>query len=320
MHQGCVAGANGGGRGAARWWPTSPNSRSAGRPTTPASWPPTTSSICPATASPQAAGTAPPPAAWGCRAKHRRPGSRPCSRAATPTLASCSAVPMVATPCPPSTSSCALPRASRSSTAWATQPPAERYWRPTTPGWPKRSPTWTDTWGPAAATAVSSTCPDRDCWRSASITGHPEKGTRCCTPTWSSPTGSRARTAAGRPWTAGTCTGIGWLRTLSTGPPTSASCPERWESSGQQRTLTGTGSSKACPRTWSGCSPSGPARSTSRSSVWKRRVGSGHPGWSSGSSTPPASPRSTRPRTPCMDAGERRRPGAATIRTPWSGR
>jgi hypothetical protein len=27
--------------------------------------------------------------AWGCRAKHRWPGSRPCSRAATPRLASC---------------------------------------------------------------------------------------------------------------------------------------------------------------------------------------------------------------------------------------
>jgi hypothetical protein len=33
------------------------------------------------------------------------------------------------------------------------------------------------------------------------------KATRCCTPISWSPTGSRGRTAAGRPWTAGTCTG-----------------------------------------------------------------------------------------------------------------
>ena len=45
-------------------------------------------------------------------------------------------------------------------------------------------------------------------------------------PLWWSPTASRVRTAAGRPWTAGTCTGIGWPRTPSTGPPTSASCPD----------------------------------------------------------------------------------------------
>jgi conjugative relaxase-like TrwC/TraI family protein len=36
--------------------------------------------------------------------------------------------------------------------------------------------------GPAAATAVSSTCPDKGCWRSASTTGRPEKAIRCCTP------------------------------------------------------------------------------------------------------------------------------------------
>jgi TrwC relaxase len=83
MHQGCVAGTNEGGRGAAGWWPTSPTCRLAGRRTTPASWPPTTSSICPATASPRDGGTAPAPPRSGCRAKHRRPGSRPCSRAAT---------------------------------------------------------------------------------------------------------------------------------------------------------------------------------------------------------------------------------------------
>jgi hypothetical protein len=41
MHHGCVARANDGGEGRGGWWPTSPSSRSAGRPTTPASWPPT---------------------------------------------------------------------------------------------------------------------------------------------------------------------------------------------------------------------------------------------------------------------------------------
>jgi conjugative relaxase-like TrwC/TraI family protein len=37
-------------------------------------------------------------------------------------------------------------------------------------------------------------------------------------------------------------------------------------------------------------------------------------------SRPPASPSNTRPRTPCMDAGVKRRPSADTTRTPWSGR
>ena len=140
--------------GAAGWWPTSPNCRWAGRRITPASWPPTTNSTCPATASPQAGGTAPAPTAWGWRAKHRRPGSRPCSRAGTRRRGSCSAAPMAATPSRRSMWSCARPRASRSSTAWVTRPPAGRCWPPITPGWPRRSPTWTSTWGPAAATAV----------------------------------------------------------------------------------------------------------------------------------------------------------------------
>src|SRR5829696_9086600 len=89
-----------------------------------------------------------------------------------------------------------------------------------TPDWPRRSATWTSTWGPAAATPDTSTCPDRGCWPSGSTTGPPEKAIRCCTPTWSSPTASKDRTAAGRPWMAGTCIGIGWLPTPSTGPPT----------------------------------------------------------------------------------------------------
>jgi TrwC relaxase len=68
-------------------------------------------------------------------------------------------------------------------------------------------------------------------------------------PTWWWPTGSRARTAAGQPWTVGTCTGTGWPRTPSTGPATSASCPGRSGSSGHQRTPMGIGSCGACPRT-----------------------------------------------------------------------
>jgi TrwC relaxase len=64
-------------------------------------------------------------------------------------------------------------KACRFCMAWGMRPPAGRCWPPTTRGWPRRSPTWTSTWGPAAATAVSSTCPDKACWRSASTTGHP---------------------------------------------------------------------------------------------------------------------------------------------------
>ena len=52
----------------------------------------------------------------------------------------------------------------------------------------------------------------------------------------------------------------------------------------------------------------------------RRTVGSGRRGWSSGPSRPPASPSSTRHRTPCTTAGGPRRPSAAWTRTPWSGR
>jgi hypothetical protein len=134
--------------GSGGWWPTSPSSRWAGRPTTPGSWPPTTRRICPATASPRAAGTAPAPPAWGCRPKHRRPGSRPCSRAATQPRVSCWGAHMAATRCRPSTWSCARPKASRSATDSATRPPARRCWPPTTLASTRWSPTWTDTWGP----------------------------------------------------------------------------------------------------------------------------------------------------------------------------
>jgi hypothetical protein len=138
MHHGCVAHANAGGEGSGRWWPTSRNCRWGGRSITPVSWPPTTSSICPATASPQAAGTAPVPGAWGCRAKHPWPGSSACSKAGTPQLASCSAALTAVTACLPSTWSCGRPRASRSSTAWVTRPPAGRCWPPIMLGWPRR--------------------------------------------------------------------------------------------------------------------------------------------------------------------------------------
>ena len=43
-------------------------------------------------------------------------------------------------------------------------------------------------------------------------------------------------------------------------------------------------------------------------------------GWSSGPSMPLASPKTTRPRTPCMDGGGRRRPSRATTRTPCCAR
>jgi hypothetical protein len=201
------------------WWPTSPSCRWVGRRTTPGSWPPTTRRTCPVTASPQAAGTATAPAAWGCRAKHRWPGSRPCSRAATPTP----------------TSSSAAPTARR---------------------------------------------------------------------------GAGVRRGAG----------IRWLRTPSTGPPTSGRCPGRSESNGHQRMPTATASSRACPRIWCEGSPSAPARSMPSWTGWPRTVRGGRRGWSSGLSTPPASLSSTRRRTPCTGAGGPRRPSAGWTRTPWSGR
>ena len=40
-------------------------------------------------------------------------------------------------------------------------------------GWPRPWPTWTTIWGPAAAMALSSTCPARGCWRSGSTIGPP---------------------------------------------------------------------------------------------------------------------------------------------------
>jgi hypothetical protein len=98
LHQGCVAGPNDGEEGSGGVVADIAKLSVAGRPTTPVSWPPTTRRTCPVTVSPQAGGTALAPPAWGWRAKYRWPGSRRCSRAATPPLASCLAVRMVATP------------------------------------------------------------------------------------------------------------------------------------------------------------------------------------------------------------------------------
>jgi hypothetical protein len=53
---------------------------------------------------------------------------------------------------------------------------------------------------------------------------------------------SRVRTAAGPPWTDGTCTGIGWPQIPSTEPPTSTSSSGHSGWSGHRRTSTVTGS------------------------------------------------------------------------------
>jgi hypothetical protein len=45
-------------------------------------------------------------------------------------------------------------------------------------------------------------------------------------PTWWWPTGRRGRTDAGQRWTAGTCIGIGWPPTPSTGPATAPAVPD----------------------------------------------------------------------------------------------
>ena len=278
------------------------------------------SSTCPATASPQAGGTAPAPAAWGCRAKHRWPGSRPCSRAATRRLASCWAAPMAATPCPPSTWSCGRPRASRSSTAWVTRRPAGRCWPPIMLGWPRRSAYLDEHLGArrghggvqhVSGQGLLAVGFDHRTSREGDplLHTHLVVANRVQGPDgrWTALDGRdlyRHRLAADAIYRAT------YQRELS----------GRSGSSGRRPTPTATGSSRACPRSWSGCSPSAPTRSTWRWSGWRRTVGSGRRGWSSGPSTPPASPKSTRPRTPCMDAGGPRRPSGAWTRTPWSGR
>jgi hypothetical protein len=91
------------------------------------------------------------------------------------------------------------PRVCPSSTASATRRPVGRCWPPTTPVSARRSPTWTPRSAPAAATAVSSMFPDRDCWRWGSTIGRSGRAIRCCTPTWWWPTASKVRTDGGRP-------------------------------------------------------------------------------------------------------------------------
>ena len=174
-----------------------------GRSTTPASWPLTTSSTYPATESPRAAGTAPGPAAWGWRAKHRWPGSRPCSRAATRQLASSSARPHGSNAVP---ASVVLRPTKSVSVLYGLGDPAtgRAVCRPIMLGWPKQWPIWTSAWALAVAMAVSSTCPARGCWRSGSTTGRPGRAIRCHIPIWWWPIGSKVRTDAGPPWTAGT--------------------------------------------------------------------------------------------------------------------
>jgi hypothetical protein len=54
---------------------------------------------------------------------------------------------------------------------------------------------------------------------SGSTTGHRARVIRCCTLIWWWPIGSRGRTDTGQRWTAATCTGTGWPRTPSIGPP-----------------------------------------------------------------------------------------------------
>jgi TrwC relaxase len=57
---------------------------------------------------------------------------------------------------PALTWSCGRPRASRSCTGSVTRPLAGRCWPRITSAWPRRPPTWTSTWAPAAATAATS--------------------------------------------------------------------------------------------------------------------------------------------------------------------
>jgi TrwC relaxase len=103
----------------------------------------------------------------------------------------------------------------------------------------------------------------------------------------------QGRTDAGRPWTAGTSTGIGWPPTPSTAPVTNESSPGPLGWSGHRPTATAAGSSRGCPRSCCAAFPSAPTRSTWRSCGWRPQVGSGHPGWLSGPSTPPANPSNT---------------------------
>ena len=117
------------------------------------------------------------------------------SRAAIPQPASCSAVLMAATPSPPSTWSCAPPRASPSSTASATQPPAGRCWPPIMGGrggrlsGPPGGPAWP--WRCPARVRPGLPSPEARAWRRGRRGERPpdcsgrwsDRGGRSCT-TW----------------------------------------------------------------------------------------------------------------------------------------
>jgi hypothetical protein len=124
MHQGCIRWRRTRREAGTKWWWTWPSSRRAGRPITPARLPRTarstclaTGSTCLATGSRRGDGTAPVPPASASPVRRRPRHSGGSSRAATPTPASCSAVPTAAMRCPPLTWCCGRLRASRSSTA-----------------------------------------------------------------------------------------------------------------------------------------------------------------------------------------------------------
>jgi hypothetical protein len=236
MHQGCVAGANDGKEAGAGWWPTSRSCRWGGRSITPASWPPTTSSTRLATVSPQAAGTAPAPARWVCKASNRggvpadvrRPSPR-YRRAPRP---------------PPRQGSCSGVRcgpATHQERVDPLRPRRSDHCSDGARGSSRRCPRGGRLLGrapgrPPRPWRCPARCPDEGCWRSGSTIGRPGRGIRCCTPIWWWPTASKGRTDAGRRWTAGICTGIGWPRTQSTGPATSVSLSGRSAWSGRRRT------------------------------------------------------------------------------------
>ena len=320
MPQGCVAGANDGGEGAGGVVVDIAKLSVGRRSITPASWPPTTNSTCLATARVWAGGTAPAQPHWDRRAKHPWPGSRPCSRAATQPPGSCSPARMAATPCPPLMWCCARPRASRSSTAWGMRPLAGRCSRPITPGWQRRSATWTSILGPVAAMAVSSTCPDKGCWPSGLTTGRPGRVTRYCTPHLV--IANRVQGPDGR-WTA--LDGRDLYRHQLAADAIYRATYQRelvrtlgveWTAADAHGNRELQGIPEVLVRSFS-------KRTGQIDSQLERLVADGRSGprdWSSGRSRPPASPSSTRPRTSCTTDGARRRPSADTTRTPWSGR
>jgi hypothetical protein len=216
MHQGCVARANEGEEAAAGWWPTSPSSRWVVSRTTPASSLPTTSSTCLATVSPRLL-------VW--RRRHR---ARPAGRSIGV------GVPAHVRGLPPRHRRVPRPPAWSQRGAGVRRVPAADQERvdPLCPRRPSHR-----SGGPRG--------PSRQCPRGGRLPGRTPGGparprrTRARVRTGAAggrvrppdvpggdpllhthlvvPTVSRARTAVGRPWTAGTCFGIGWPPTPSRG-------------------------------------------------------------------------------------------------------